>query len=65
MNEKNATARLEINEGTFLLIAAVLAGERKVESVPSEDVSAALVTALSILMDRGVMRPAGVKGEEE
>lgn len=65
MNEKNATARLEINEGTFLLIAAVLAGERKVNSVPSEDVSAALVTALSILMDRGVMRPAGVKGEDE
>lgn len=65
MNEKNATARLEINEGAFMLIAAVLAGERKVESVPMEDVSAALVTALSILMDRGVMRPAGVKGEDE
>lgn len=65
MNEKNATARLEINEGTFMLIAAVLAGERKVESVPMEDVSAALVTAISILRDRGVMRPAGVKGEDE
>lgn len=65
MNEKNATARLEINEGTFMLIAAVLAGERKVESVPSEDVSAALVTAISILRDRGLMRPAGMKGEDE
>lgn len=65
MNEKNATARLEINEGTFMLIAAVLAGERKVESVPMEDVRAALVTAISILRDRGVMRPAGVKGEDE
>jgi len=54
---------MELNEGIFLLVSAVLANERKVDAVPGLDVAQAISDAIKSLMDRGIMRP--VKAEEK